>query len=71
MASDDIKAKTTADPKKDPSSSDKSTAEVNIPKVEGSQPSAASYSRGEGQKAVSKAYKDNWDTIYGKKKKQK
>ena len=26
------------------------------------------YSRGEGQKPVSKAYKDNWNAIYGKKK---
>jgi len=30
--------------------------------------SSSSYSRGEGQKPVSKAYKDNWNTIYGKKK---
>ena len=27
------------------------------------------YSRGEGQKAVSKAYKDNWNAIYAKKRK--
>ncbi len=27
------------------------------------------YSRGEGQKPVSKAYKDNWNAIYGKKRK--
>jgi hypothetical protein len=26
-----------------------------------------SYSRGEGQKAVTQAYKDNWNAIYGKK----
>ena len=32
---------------------------------------AAGYSRGEGQKPVSKAYKDNWNAIYGKKKKKK
>jgi hypothetical protein len=31
----------------------------------------AGYSRGEGQKPVSKAYKDNWNAIYGKKKKKK
>jgi hypothetical protein len=29
------------------------------------------YSRGEGQKAVTQAYKDNWNAIYGKKKKKK
>ena len=28
------------------------------------------YSRGEGQKAVTRAYKDNWNAIYGKKKKR-
>ena len=27
-------------------------------------------SMGEGQKAVSKAYKDNWNDIFGKKKKR-
>ena len=26
------------------------------------------YSRGEGQKAVTQAYKDNWNTIFGKRK---
>jgi hypothetical protein len=26
------------------------------------------YSRGEGQKAVTQAYKDNWNAIYAKKK---
>jgi len=29
------------------------------------------YSRGEGQKTVTQAYKDNWNAIYGKKKKKK
>jgi hypothetical protein len=29
---------------------------------------AKSYSRGEGQKAVTQAYKDNWNTIFGKKR---
>jgi hypothetical protein len=29
------------------------------------------YSRGEGQKPVSQAYKDNWNAIYGKKKRKK
>ena len=28
------------------------------------------YSRGEGQTAVTQAYKDNWNAIYGKKKKR-
>jgi hypothetical protein len=38
-------------------------------KPEGSTPS--SYSRGEGQKPVTNAYKDNWNRIYGKKKVKK
>ena len=29
------------------------------------------YSRGEGQKAVTQAYKDNWNAIFGEKKKKK
>jgi hypothetical protein len=29
---------------------------------------SAGYSRGEGQKPVSKAYKDNWNLIFGAKK---
>ena len=29
------------------------------------------YSRGEGQKAVTQAYKDNWNAIFAKKKKKK
>jgi hypothetical protein len=28
------------------------------------------YSRGEGQKPVTQAYKDNWNAIFGKKKKR-
>jgi hypothetical protein len=30
-----------------------------------------SYSRGEGQKAVTKEYKDNWNAIFGKKKQKR
>ena len=32
--------------------------------------SPSNYSRGEGQKPVSKAYKDNWNAIFAKKKKR-
>ena len=38
-------------------------------KPEGSKPS--SYSRGENQKPVTSSYKDNWNRIYGKKKRSK
>jgi hypothetical protein len=40
-------------------------------KADGSDKNADSpsgYSRGEGQKPVSKAYRDNWNAIYAKKK---
>jgi hypothetical protein len=30
----------------------------------------ANYSRGEGQKVVTQAYRDNWNAIFGKKKKR-
>ena len=32
--------------------------------------SPAKYSRGEGQKPVTQEYKDNWNAIFGKKKKR-
>ena len=52
---------------------DKSTPEADQPKAEGGEKAADSpsgYSRGEGQKPVSKAYKDNWNSIYAKKRKR-
>jgi hypothetical protein len=33
--------------------------------------SPSGYSRGEGQKPVSKAYRENWNAIFGNKKKKK
>jgi hypothetical protein len=53
---------------------DKSTSDAGLSKAEGGEKAASSpsgYSRGEGQKPVLKAYKDNWNAIYGKKKKKK
>jgi hypothetical protein len=52
---------------------DKSTLDADSTKAEGGEKAADSpsgYSRGEGQKPVSKAYKDNWNAIYGKKEKR-
>jgi hypothetical protein len=60
--------------KKDPSpTKDKTPSTVEPSKAEGSDPAASpkSYSRGEGQKPVSQAYKDNWNAIYGKRNKKK
>jgi hypothetical protein len=53
---------------------DKTKSDVDLSKVEDGEKSAGSpagYSRGEGQKPVSKAYRDNWNAIYAKKKKKK
>jgi hypothetical protein len=70
MASDDKKVKTNPAPKVEAPQENKSTP-VEPSKAEGGDKAAASptgYSRGEGQKPVSKAYKDNWNAIFAKKK---
>jgi hypothetical protein len=60
------KEKTAVEPK------DKTRAEAPIEaKTEAKAEVPKNYSRGEGQKPVSQAYKDNWDAIYGKKKKKR
>ena len=82
MASDDKKAKTSPAPKAESASTkkvegapkDKSAAAADAPKAAAPEKTAeapASYSRGEGQKPVSQAYKDNWNAIYGKRAKKK
>jgi hypothetical protein len=56
-----------------PKEKDKSPSVVDPSKAEGGEAAGTSpsgYSRGEGQKPVSKAYKENWNAIYGKKKKR-
>jgi hypothetical protein len=68
-------------PKKDKSSADakstvdaKSSADAAPAKAEGGEKEAGSpsgYHRGEGQKPVTQAYKDNWNLIFGEKKKKR
>ena len=81
MASDDKKTKTNPVPKNEVSqkkkdevaAKNKSPSGADLPKTEGGAITADSpsgYSRGEGQKPVSKAYKENWNAIYAKKKKR-
>jgi hypothetical protein len=51
----------------------KSTSDADLSKAEGGEKSAKSpsgYSRGEGQKPASKAYKENWNAIYAKRNKR-
>lgn len=73
MASDDNKTKTDPVQKSDAPAKTKSTADAAPSKAEGGEKDAGSpsgYHRGEGQKPVSQVYKDNWNLIYGKKKKR-
>src|ERR1700722_16365978 len=76
MVSDDKKAKATPAPKEPASKKEdaaKSTPEAAPSKPEGADKAAAapaSYSRGEGQKAVTQAYKDNWNAIFATKTKK-
>jgi hypothetical protein len=78
MASDNQKPKADATPKKEavakvesPAAKD---APKDTPKPEGGETAAAApanYSRGEGQKPVTAAYKENWNAIFAKKGKKK
>jgi hypothetical protein len=73
MASDDKKIKTNPTSENEVPSKDKSGSGVDASKAEGSKIADASpsgYSRGEGQKPVSKAYNDNWNAIFAKKRKR-
>jgi len=80
MAADEkkAKAKEKAAPKEKPvveaPAKDKpavDAATVNDVKAEAKTEAPKNYSRGEGQKPVSQAYKDNWNAIFGNKKKKK
>jgi hypothetical protein len=82
MASDNKTAKADHAPKSEPAAKDKSTsgevtakteAKIEVKteaKTENGEAVAAApsgYSRGEGQKPVSAAYKENWNAIFAKK----
>ena len=74
MTSDDKKIKTDPTRKNEVPSKDKSTSGVDTSKAEGGEKTAdlpSGYSRGEGQKPVSKAYKDNWNAIFAKRRTKK
>ncbi|MGA7022150.1 MAG: hypothetical protein WB036_05070 [Pseudolabrys sp.] len=68
-----VKKEAAAKKKDEGQPKNKIKSDADLSKAEGSEKASDSplgYSRGEGQKPVSKAYKDNWNTIYAKKKKQ-
>ncbi len=82
MVGDDKKVKTNpalksdaaATKKPETPAADKSTPNAAPSTPESSEKPAASpasYRRGEGQKVVTQAYKDNWNAIFGAKKKKR
>ncbi|MGA8692975.1 MAG: hypothetical protein WB689_03875 [Xanthobacteraceae bacterium] len=74
MANDNKKAKADPAPKSEAAAKDKTTAGEAVSKTEGGEAAAAApsnYSRGEGQKPVTAAYKENWNAIYAKKNAKK
>ena len=75
MASDNKTAKADRAPKSEAAAKDKATSGEATAKTETKTESGEavaagppSYSRGEGQKPVSAAYKENWNAIFAKKK---
>jgi hypothetical protein len=73
MASDK-KAKAEPAPKNEVAPKIKSTSGEDVSKTESIETATAApsnYSRGEGQKPVTRAYKENWNVIFAKKKARK
>jgi hypothetical protein len=71
MASDDKKIKTNSTPENEAPPEKKRPSGAEPSKADSGELAAASpsgYSRGEGQKPVSEAYRDNWNVIFAKKK---
>ena len=68
----DVKKPKEAAPKKAPTETKTAETKTEAPATTESKPVAAPKKQGmgEGQKPVSKAYKDNWNAIFGKKKKR-
>ena len=74
MASGDKKVKADPAQKSDAPVKSKGPSRADLSKAEGGETAAdapSGYSRGEGQKPVSKAYRDNWNVIFAKKKKKR
>jgi hypothetical protein len=75
MTSDDEKIKANpapknkTSPKNETSPKKKSASGIEAKSGETAAEAPSGYSRVEGQKPVSKAYKDNWNLIFAKKKK--
>ena len=73
MAADEKKSKPKETAPKEPKEKTSSEPKEKTPveaKPDANAEAPKNYSRGEGQKTVTQAYKDNWNAIYGKKKKR-
>jgi hypothetical protein len=74
MASEPKKAKADPTPKTEPAAAEKAPSAEAPTKAAGGETANAppsNYSRGEGQKPVTAAYKENWNAIFAKKKAKK
>ncbi len=70
MTGDNEKAKSNPAKKNEPAAKSKSTSGKEVSKAEGGETATeapSNYSRGEGQKPVTAAYKENWNAIFAKK----
>ena len=73
MVGEDKKTETSPAPSKEVAPENKNTSGANPSATEGGQTparSSSAYSRGEGQKPVSQAYRENWNVIFAKKRKR-
>jgi len=74
MANDNKKTGAAPAPKNEAAAKNKSTSGEDVSKAKGPETAAAApsnYSRGEGQKPVTTAYRENWNAIYAKKNAKK
>ncbi len=74
MARDNKKTRADPAPKNEVAAKNKSTLSEDVSKAEGGDTAATAppnYSRGEGQKPVTAAHKENWNAIFAKKNAKK
>jgi hypothetical protein len=71
MAADEKTTSAKKEPaKKEPAKKEESKTAEAAPKAEKADAAPKRQGMGEGQKAVTQAYKDNWNAIFGNKKKR-
>ena len=70
-AKPEVKIKDKSEDKTKDTSEAKTEANAEVKTENKPEAAPSKYHRGEGQKPVSQAYKDNWNAIYAKKKKKR